>query len=284
MTKAWTYRGVRALGRTEAQVRGRVDDGRLLHPFRDVYLEQPEGVDDLAALRAVFVRLPPGAALCRQSAAALHGFGDFAPLPRGVHVVLPRGAWRTRIRGLRTHEAVLPYELELVGGVPCTSLSRTAIDLARASRRLDALPVLDGALRAGATIDDLVAEVAGHARLHGVCQARQLLPWADPGAQCRQESQLRLLAMDSGLPRPTTQLGLVDEFGIARYYLDLAWERYRLGVEYDGRSHTDVDRLRHDRERHNWLAAHGWKMRYFTDVDLYRRPSYIGSVLRAALA
>jgi hypothetical protein len=114
-------------------------------------------VHDLAALRAVFVRLPPGAALCRQSAAALHGFGEFAPLPPGVHVVLPRGAWRTRIKGLRTHEAVLPYELELVGGVPCTSLSRTAIDLARASRRLDALPVLDGALRAGATIDDLLA-------------------------------------------------------------------------------------------------------------------------------
>ncbi|MEK8108019.1 DUF559 domain-containing protein [Micromonospora sp. M12] len=59
------------------------------------------------------------------------------------------------------------------------------------------------------------------------------------------------------------------------YRLDLGYRRHRVGVEYDGSSHLDRVRLRHDRARTNWLAANGWRMRHFTDQDLYRRPSQI---------
>lgn len=273
------FQNLLASGLTESQIRCRVEDGRLLRPFHDVYRDP--GLDPLADLRALFLRLPPGAVACRQTAAILHGFGEHVPLPRGVHVVIPRGEWRTRIGGLRTHEAVLTFEPVLVDGIPCTTAARTAIDLARTSRRLDALPVLDGALRIGVTPEELSAEAARHARLRGICQVRGLLPLADPGAQCRQESQLRLVVIDGGLPRPTTQVAVVDQFGVARYYLDLAWEQAGVAAEYDGRSHSE--RLHPDRERHNWLDDRGWTMRYFTDVDLYRRPSHIVSVLRTAL-
>ena len=284
MSEARRYQEMRASGLKESQIRCRVEDGRLLRPFHDVYLEPTSTVDELAALRALFTRLPVGAAACRQTAAALHGFGEFAPLPRGVHVALPRGAWRPAIRGLRTHEAVLPFEAVLVHGVPCTTVVRTAVDLARTSRRFDALPVLDGALRTGINTDDLLSEIARHARLRGICQVRGLVPLADPGAQCRQESQIRLVVVDGGLPRPVTQYPVVDQFGFTRYYLDLGWEKYRLAAEYDGRSHAERERVSPDRERHNWLDGKGWTMRYFTDIDLYRRPSHIVSVLRSAIA
>jgi Protein of unknown function (DUF559) len=283
VTSAQRYRDLRSVGLSESQVRWLVEDGRLVRPFHDVYLDPATAVDDTARLRALFVRLPAGSAACRQTAAHLQGFGEFAPLPRGVHVVLPPGVARPRFAGLRTHEAILPFEPVLAGGIPCTPAARTAVDLARTHRRMDALPVLDGALRSGCAIEHLEAEVALHRRLRGVCQARQLLRLADAGAQCRQESQLRLIAIDGGLPRPTAQLQVVDDFGFVRFVLDLAWERYRLAAEYDGRSHVDHDRMRHDRDRHNWLSARGWRMRYFTDVDLYRRPSHVVSVLRAAL-
>jgi hypothetical protein len=271
---------MRASGLTASQIRRRVEDGRLARPFHDVYLDPLAAVERLARLRALFVRLPPGAALCRQTAAALHGFGEFAPLPRGVHVVLPRGTWRPAVRGLRTHEAVLPFEPVLMSGIPCTTVARTAVDLARTSRRFDALPVLDGALRMGVTVDELLDEIARHARLRGIREVRELVPLADAGAQCRQESQMRLVAIDGGMPRPTTQFRVIDSFGIVRFYLDLAWEEFSLAAEYDGRSHEE--RVRHDRDRHNWLSEKGWTMRYFTDVDLYRRPSHIVSVLRNA--
>ena len=237
------FQELRSSGLSASQIRRRVDDGRLARPFHDVYLDPIPAIEREARLRALVERLPSGAAMCRQTAAALHGFGEFAPLPRGVHVVLPRGVWRPTIRGLRTHEAVLPFETVLVSGIPCTTIARTAVDLARGCRRFDALPVLDGALRTGINTDDLLSEIARHARLRGICQVRGLVPLADPGAQCRQESQIRLVVVDGGLPRPVTQYPVVDQFGFTRYYLDLGWEKYRLAAEYDGRSHAERERV-----------------------------------------
>ena len=75
-----------------------------------------------------------------------------------------------------------------------------------------------------------------------------------------------------------------DEYGNLLYRLDLGYRQQRVGLEYDGKSHAEQRRLSSDRERMNWLARHGWTMRYFTDRDLYQRPSYIVSEVRAALA
>lgn len=284
MAEAWRYRDLREAGLSEGQIRWRANDQRLARPFNGVYLPSRNAQDEVARLRGLFVRLPPEAIACRQTAAQLHGFGDFAPLSPQVHILVPAGLTRPRLRGVKVYDTVRPVEPVLVHGVPCVPAARCAVDLARTSRRLDALPVLDGALRlGGCTPDDLAAEVARHGKLRGVCQARQLVTLADPGAQCRQESQLRLVIIEGQLPRPELQVAVVDQFGRVRYYLDLGWRRQRVGAEYDGVSHLDRVTARRDRERHNWLVAQGWRMRYFTDVDLYRRPQHLVAVLREAL-
>ncbi|MEV0805187.1 DUF559 domain-containing protein [Micromonospora sp. NPDC050200] len=150
---------------------------------------------------------------------------------------------------------------------------------------MDALPVLDAAIRSGAvTQGELVAELSAHRALRGVRQARELVPLADGRAECRQESQLRLVLVDGRLPPPEPQLWVHDRDGIRRYRLDLGYRERRIGIEYDGLSHLDRERLRHDRDRMNWLHANGWRMRYFTDRDLYRRPAHIVATIRAALA
>src|SRR5699024_10208381 len=98
------------------------------------------------------------------------------------------------------------------------------VDLARVLRRMDALPLLDLSLRAGAcSRDELLAEDALHARLRGVRQARRLTELADPRAECRQESQLRLLLIDGGLPAPEPQLWVPDQDGVHIYRLDLGY-------------------------------------------------------------
>jgi very-short-patch-repair endonuclease len=284
MTEAARYRGLRGAGLTRGQIRGRLAAGSLIRPFHDVYVDPATAVDEAARLRALFLRLPADALACRHTAARLHGFGEFVPPSPTVHIMLPAGRSRTRVRGVTVHEAALPAEPVLVKGVPCTTAARCAIDLARTCRRMDALPVIDGALRADTcTPDHLASELARHSGLRGICQVRQLVRLADPGAQCRQESQLRLVVIDGGLPRPQTQIRVLDDFERMRYVIDLGWEEQQVGAEYDGMSHLDRRRARHDRERHNWLAAQGWQMRYFTDQDLYRRPRHIVSVLRSAL-
>ncbi|SDY71142.1 Protein of unknown function [Micromonospora pattaloongensis] len=222
------YRELRACGLPRGQLRGHLDRKRLLRPFHDVYVDRAN--DEATRLRALLRRLPAEAIVCRHTAAALHGFGDFAPRPTAVHILLPAGLARPELRGVTVHETALPAEPVLVNGVRCTSIARSAVDLARTCRRLDALPVLDG------------------------------------------------------LPRPRTQVRVLDDFDRLRYVIDLGWEEQQVGAEYDGLSHLDRDRARHDRARHNWLSAQGWRMRYFTDWDLYRRPHHIAAVLRTTLS
>ncbi|MEH1015646.1 DUF559 domain-containing protein [Micromonospora sp. CPCC 206060] len=172
----------------------------------------------------------------------------------------------------------------LLAGVPCAPAARCAVDLARLLPRMAALPMLDLALRVGACRPaELTAETFRHARLRGVCQARQLVRIADPRPECRQESQLRLVLIDGGLPVPEPQIWVPDEAGIPLYRLDLGYRKRRVGIEYDGVSHLDRDRLRHDRTRMNWLAAQGWAVRYFTDRDLYRRPGHVVQTVAALL-
>ncbi|WP_328339918.1 endonuclease domain-containing protein [Micromonospora sp. NBC_00421] len=192
-------------------------------------------------------------------------------------MIVPVGGRVPQIRGVVVHQAVLPVpDPVLLAGLPCAPADRCAVDLARTVARLDALPLLDLCLRVGAChAEELAAELGRHARLRGVDQARQLVRLADPRSECRQESQLRLVLIDGGLPTPEPQIWVSDDAGFQRYRLDLGYRRSRVGIEYDGLSHLDRDRLDHDRTRMNWLAARGWRMRHFTARDLYHRPSHI---------
>ncbi|MEU5671233.1 DUF559 domain-containing protein [Micromonospora sp. NPDC047753] len=266
---------------TVGRIRTRLDREEILRVRRGVYADKL--CDDDDELRALMLRLPDGAMLARQSAARRYGFGVLRD--DLIHIQLPAEVPKPRLPGVVVHRTVLPARPVFVAGLPCVPPARCAVDLARAARRVDALPVLDAALRSGlVTQDDLLAEVAAHNALRGVRQARQLIPLADGRAECRQESQLRLILIDGGLPPPEPQLWVTDRHGIPLYRLDLGYRERRIGIEYDGLSHLSRDRLRHDRERINWLAAAGWRMRYFTDRDLYRRPEHIKATIRAALS
>ncbi|MEH1165594.1 DUF559 domain-containing protein [Micromonospora sp. CPCC 205539] len=266
---------------TVRRIRTRLGREELLRVRRGVYTAHPSDDDD--ELRALLLRLPSAAMLARQSAARRHGFGVLRD--DLVHIQLPADVPKPRLPGLVVHHTVVPVRPVLVGGLPCVPAARCAVDLARAVRRIDALPVLDAALRSGAvTQEDLLAELTTHRALRGIRQARELVSLADGRAECRQESQIRLILIDGRLPSPEPQMWVYDRQGIPLYRLDLGYRERRVGIEYDGLSHLDRNRLRYDRERLNWLDANGWRMRYFTDRDLYRRPQYITATIRAALS
>jgi hypothetical protein len=231
---------------------------------------------DLDRLRAAVRVLPPAAVLTHHTAAMLYGFG-VVPTDE-LHVTLPAGEPLPQRRGIAAHGAVLPFaDVRDVRGLRCLAPARCAVDLARQLGRLDALAVLDAALRVGAcTADDLAYEVSRHDGLRGVRQARELVRLADPRARCRQESHLRLVLHDGLLPAPEPQLAVLDDTGRVRCRIDLGYPEERVGVIYDGDS-------RLDQPRHNWLETRGWRMRYFTDADLYSEPDQLVQTVRAAL-
>ncbi|MET8123772.1 hypothetical protein [Micromonospora sp. NPDC005189] len=224
----------------------------------------------------------PDAVLGFHTAAQLHGFGVVPS--DNIHLLTLAGSPFPQRRGITSHQTVLRAGPPVfILSLPCACASRVAVDLARTLPRLDALPVLDAALFAGAvTQEELLVEVGRHDGLRGVRQARELVAIADGRAECRQETHLRLLLVDAGIKDFVPQLPVRDAAGRVRCRLDLGDPYRMIAAEYDGSSHLSHQRLRQDRSRHNWLEQQGWAMRYFTAADLYHSPQTILSTITAA--
>ncbi|WP_188191504.1 DUF559 domain-containing protein [Nonomuraea sp. SYSU D8015] len=91
-------------------------------------------------------------------------------------------------------------------------------------------------------------------------RVRDTLSLADPGAASPRESWLRVILVEGGLPRPTTQIR-VDLGGDRYARLDLGWEEFNVAVEYDGQQHhtSAIDQLR-DTDRRDELRRRGWRV------------------------
>lgn len=278
-----SYRQLRHAGLTPATIRWQArNPHRLQRAYRGVYLPGPPTSGLVGRARAALLGVSPLAVLGFHTAAQLYGFG-VTPSSR-IHLLVPAGEPFPQRTGVTAHQSVLPFDrVETVFGLPCVSPARCAVDLARVLPRPDALAVLDAAVSAGTTTsDDLRVEVLRHDGLRGVRQARELVTFADGRAECRQETHLRLRLLDAGITGFVPQLPVHDAVGQARYRLDLGDPHHQVGVEYDGSSHLDRQRMGQDRARHNWLEEQGWAMRYFTAVDLYRFPHQLIQTVTAA--
>jgi hypothetical protein len=276
------HRELRAAGLSRRWIRRALGVKVVSRACRGVYVRGP--ADRFRELRALFARLPPGAAVGFGTAAAFYGFVSTEPDP--VHVIIPSGTVRPRIQGVQCHEAIVPVGPPVfMGGVPVAPPARCAIDLARTATRPTGLAILDAALRVEAcTQADLAAEVALHDGLRGVRRTRELVNIADGRSECAQESHLRLVILDAGLPPPEPQVWVYDGSGRRAYRVDLAYRERKVGLEYDGRSHLSLERLSADRSRMNWLSRRGWAMRYFTARDVYQSPAVIVAEVRALLS
>lgn len=280
---ALRYAELRQAGLTKGQTYWRTGRSGLSRPHHGAYLTGGVAPGLVDRIRAALLVVPSLAVLGFHTAAQLYGFG--VARTDTIHLLVPAGTPFPQRRGITAHQVVLPVGDPVdVLGLPCVTPARCAVDLARHLRRVDALPVLDAALFCGVCgVEDLLVEVKRHDGLRGVCQARELAALANGRAECRQESQLRLILHDGGVRGLVSQFPVPDDLGcLARHRIDLADPDRQVGIEYDGSSHLDRRRLRTDRERHNWLESRGWSMRYFTDHDLYARPDSIIETVTSA--
>ncbi|WP_193046756.1 hypothetical protein [Mycolicibacterium baixiangningiae] len=172
-------------------------------------------------------------------------------------------------------ERVAEDEITRRSGLPVTTRVRTAFDLARHLERGEALERLDALMwNQRFDVDQVMALAGRYPRARGLRQVRELLPLVDGGAASPRESRLRLCLHDAGLPRPETQIPVVDGSRPVAF-LDMGWREFMVAVEYDGDHHRkdraqyvkDIARLRMLEERgwivirviaeehpHDWLA------------------------------
>ena len=158
------------------------------------------------------------------------------------------------------NERVSDDELTWVAGLPVTTPARTAFDLGRYLKRGQAIARLDALMRAAPfCVEDVMLLTKRYKGARGVAKLKAVLPLVDGGAASPQETRLRLLFIDAGLPRPTTQIPVYDECGRFVRFLDMGWEDFMVGAEYDGDQHR-TSRPQYVKDQRVWpkLRQLGW--------------------------
>ena len=223
-----------------------------VHP--DVYVSKDADPTLRLRTHAAALWVPEGVVAGR-AAAALHGaqwVGSSTP------VELIGTSRRPRAGVIVREERIADHEIMRAGDLTVTTPERTALDLARHLPRSAAIGQLDALAAATGVKPHAVLSLAedyGGAR--GIRRARALLPLIDAGAESPRESWLRLLLIDAGFPRPTTQIPVSDGYMTA--FVDMGWDEPRIGLEYDGDQHR-LDRRQFVRDigRHEMLSRLGW--------------------------
>ncbi|MQM28503.1 hypothetical protein [Glycomyces albidus] len=229
----------------------------LTDPFTESRLPDP-GEDLLLRFETVFESDFSQVATGR-TAAWIHGFD-----------VLPPGADQREWPVESSSDPPLA-DITVVDGLPVTTLARTLVDCAADLPRLEAVAAADQILRAGVDAHRLADALEP---LHGerLRRANAALLAADPRSESPMESWTRCLIGDAGLPAPVPQLRVRAPNGRSRH-LDLGWERWRIGVEYDGMAtHLGLTAETGVRRRHHLLQTLGWEVEVLTASDVMEHP------------
>jgi len=186
-------------------------------------------------IRAVVADARGAVTVAGNSAAAVWGM-PLLEFPDTVTLLEPwKGGGRSEPGVRRTSRAagfVTPVNR---GGLTCTTLARTAIDVARGLPFAAAVARLDWALwrrnEHVVTIEDLAAELE-HGRPSRVL--RRAVAFATHLSDSLGESEARATMHQLGFPAPVLQHPFSDEQG--RMVPDFWWERYGIAGEFDGKA------------------------------------------------
>lgn len=206
--------------------------------YRGIYVPRRYNV----SLRERIIGVPlasPDAVIAGVAASSLHGakwIDDDVPIELVKAI--------RRQRGLIVRDETLDEgEVTTVAGIRVTTPARTAFDLARHLPRDKAVERLDALMNARPfASEDVLLLVRRHRGARGMRRLRVALPLVDGGAESPRETWLRLLFIDAGLPPPTTQFVVYDEFGRYVRRIDMCWQQYKVGAEYDGEQHLNSRR------------------------------------------
>ncbi|MCT7657025.1 endonuclease domain-containing protein [Mycobacterium deserti] len=250
--------------------------------YRNVYVPRGYRMTSADKAFAAWLWAARRATLAGLSAAALHGSKWIdAHLPAELNQ-----PHRHKTNGILLHsDALTDDEICVVGGLPATTPARTAYDIGRRRGLKTAVIRLDALMQATdlKPVDiELMAD--RHRGARGLLQLREAVSLADAGSESPQETLTRLILTDAGLRPKRTQINVFDNDGEFVGRIDMGWDDWLVGVEYDGAQHwEDPDVRAKDIDKQAEYEALGWRIVRVSSDMVRRRPHVIVERTRAAL-
>ncbi|MFN6552785.1 hypothetical protein ACP6C7_10560 [Mycolicibacterium septicum] len=244
---------------SEALVKQLVTRNELRHHYQrlfpDVYVRGEPTLRD----RTIGAWLWSGrrAVIAGVAASALHGA---AYVDADVPIELIWNNTRPPAGLVVRNETLSEDEIKRVVGLPVTTPARTVFDLGRHFPRDEAVARIDAlAWTLRVTVDDVTPLIERYPSVRGIRALKAALPLVDRGADSPRETRLRLQLTDAGMPPDETQIMVVEGRGRIVAILDMGWERFKVGVNYDGKFHqSDRKRYVQDQKTLRKLEATGW--------------------------
>ncbi len=288
-----------ALGYDDRAIHRHLSDGTWHRVRRGAYVDgelwrsSPLATQRLLLARAVLRNSRCHAFLSHQSAAHALGADVWQP-PELAHLTRSDGRAGRREAGVVQHRGVLRVgDTTVRDGIPVTSGTRTALDVASVSDVEHSLVVVNSLLHLGETTKPLLTQ--GLATQD--CWPRTLhndlvVRLADGRLESVGESRAYFLCWAQGLPAPQPQFEVKDRSGNIVARLDFAWPQRRVWMEFDGRQkyvkylrpgETVADAVAREKRREDQIRElTGWLCIRICWADLYT-PELTAARVRAML-
>lgn len=251
---------------------------------RNVYVRKGVELTPRDRARAAWLWSDRKATLVGHSAAAVLG-SKWIPEHAPVEVLHSRRPPPNGIT-VRSYE-LRPAEVCTIDAMASTTAARTAYDLGRRLPLHTAVIRIDALLNATSVTPQSVSGlIEFHPGARGIRRLQNVMSFVDAGAESPQETRLRLLFVQSELPRPVTQIPVANSQGRIVRRIDMGWPQWMVGAEYDGEQHwADPENHANDIDRLEFLAAKGWSIVRVSARQLrYQQPRVVQRVRQALRA
>jgi hypothetical protein len=264
-------------------VRWALRSGRWTQPHRGVVVCHNGPLTRRQRLWLAVLAGPPGTTLAGPTAAELSGLVGF--FSEQIHVVIPAGARRFRMPGVRVHWS---SRLDVVDVHPVlqprrTRLPRSLIDMVSWAANDDiAQSVIAAGVQQRLTTPAALHEAASRrGRFKRSRLTAETIEDVAGGAHSLPELEFGRILRGYQLPHPTRQRTLLRPDG--RRYLDAEWQQYGVSAEIYGVPHMQVVQWDADLDRTTDITADGRRVLQFTSYAVRHHAARVAERLARAL-
>ena len=277
-----TVAEAREAGLGPTEISWAVKSGDLVRVRRGVLSSPALPITAARAQQAAVLAAGAGAVLSHLGAAGRHGFPRVEP--GAIEISVPRRR-AARLEGVTAHIApdLGPSDVTVVGGVACTTMARTLVDLSGlvhedVLRRMLAHVERAQRPRGLAEVDAALSRVSPKRR-PDVAPLRGLIDRMLPGGSLDLTPRFLAAFEVAGIGRPALEVPVT--WGGRVFILDAGFLPEQVDVEFDDDwSHATAAGSQADKERDRLARRAGWEVERVTpETDLDRFVEHLGWLL-----